>query len=40
MKKETNASAEDLAGTLNNIAVVLSAQGSHEKALEKHKESI
>ena len=40
IQKEISASTEDLAGTLNNIAVVLSAQGSHEEALKKYKESL
>merc|ERR1712008_18378 len=40
IQKEINASAEDLAMTLNNIAVVLSKQGKHQEALVKHKKSI
>jgi tetratricopeptide (TPR) repeat protein len=39
IQKEINASAEVLASTLNYIAGVLSAQGEHEEALEKYKES-
>ena len=40
IQKEINASAEDLAMTLNNMGKVLSAQGRHEEALEKYKESL
>merc|ERR1712008_515362 len=40
IQKEIIASAEDLVRTLNNIAVVLSAQGKHQEALEKYKESL
>ena len=39
-KNETNASAEDLAHTLNNIANVLSVQGKNKEAIEKYKESL
>ena len=39
-KNESNASAEDLAHTLNNIANVLSVQGKNKEAIEKYKESL
>ena len=40
VRKEINASAEDMAMTLGNIANVLSAQGKHQEALEKNNESL
>jgi tetratricopeptide (TPR) repeat protein len=40
IQKEINASAESLARTLGNIGNVLSAQGRHEEALKKKKESL
>lgn len=40
VRKEINASAEDMAKTLGNIANVLSAQGKHQDALEKNNESL
>ena len=40
VRKEINASAEDMAKTLGNIANVLSAQGKHQEALEKNNESL
>ena len=40
VRKEINASVEDMAKTLGNIANVLSAQGKHQEALEKNNESL
>ena len=40
IQKETNTSAGRLAMTLGNFGAVLSAQGKHEEALEKYKESL